>query len=300
MREYGQVQCSFWADSDIQSLSDQGKLLAAYLLTGPHSNGIGCYRLPYGYVQADFGWDAETVSKGFAELFEIGFCKRCESTDFVLIPKFIKWNPVANPNVAKSRQKEFEAIPKKASIYNELSHCLLAFGNHWANGFETLLKGYAEQDPDPTRNQTRPGKDPTRKNAPHDQSRAAAATPPDPIVESIPLNDSSEHGITQSQLAEYARLYPAVDVVQQLRHMRGWCDANPAKRKTRRGVANFITRWLAREQDRGRGPPEARHGANGARSQFPDGTRGQAYSRNQAAAEQATRELQEEFARERH
>lgn len=150
MREYGQIQCSFWSDTDIQALSDQAKLLAAYLLTGPHSNGIGCYRLPDGYVQADFGWTSETVSKGFAELFQIGFCKRCERTDFVLIPKFLKWNPVANANVAKARQKEYESVSKKSSIYNELSASLLRFGNHWANPFETLLKGLAKQDPNQT------------------------------------------------------------------------------------------------------------------------------------------------------
>lgn len=147
MREYGQIQCSFWSDPDVQALSDVAKLLAAYLMTGPHSNGIGCYRLPDGYIQADLGWDSKTVSKGFAELFRIGFAKRCEATFFVLIPKFLKWNPISNGNVAKAREKEFEAITKKASIYAELCSSMLVYGNHWANGFETLLEGYAKQEP---------------------------------------------------------------------------------------------------------------------------------------------------------
>ena len=46
-------------------------------------------------------------------------------------------------------------------------------------------------------------------------------------------------------------MYPAVDVIQQLRNMRGWLDANPAKRKTKRGINAFIVRWLAKEQDKG-------------------------------------------------
>lgn len=33
--------------------------------------------------------------------------------------------------------------------------------------------------------------------------------------------------------------------------MRGWLDANQAKRKTKRGVNAFIVRWLAKEQDKG-------------------------------------------------
>ena len=47
-------------------------------------------------------------------------------------------------------------------------------------------------------------------------------------------------------------LYPAVDVMQELRKMKGWCDSNPAKRKTRRGIKRFINNWLSRQQDEGR------------------------------------------------
>ena len=52
MREYGQVQSAFWQSIDVQSWSDEGKLLALYLLTGPHANGIGCFRLPSGEVES--------------------------------------------------------------------------------------------------------------------------------------------------------------------------------------------------------------------------------------------------------
>ena len=34
--------------------------------------------------------------------------------------------------------------------------------------------------------------------------------------------------------------------------MQAWSDANPSKRKTKRGVERFIVNWLSREQDRGR------------------------------------------------
>ena len=147
MREYGQVQVSFWSNPDNVGLSDQGKLLAVYLLTGPHSNGLGCYRLPDGYVVADLGWNEKTVSKGFQELFRIGFCERCETTKYVLIPNFLKWNPVANQNVAKARESEFNRIPKNTSVFSSLCSSLKRFGNHWSNGFETVLKRYAKQEP---------------------------------------------------------------------------------------------------------------------------------------------------------
>ena len=76
----------------------------------------------------------------------------------------------------------------------------------------------------------------------------AASTPP---AISLPLNDGTGYSVSVEQCQEWAGLYPAVDVIQQLRNMRGWLDANPAKRKTKRGINAFIVRWLAKEQDKG-------------------------------------------------
>ena len=70
-----------------------------------------------------------------------------------------------------------------------------------------------------------------------------------PIVE-LPLNDNTSYCVTREEAGEYAALYPAVDVQQELRNMRGWCLANPARRKTKSGVKKFINGWLSREQDR--------------------------------------------------
>lgn len=72
-------------------------------------------------------------------------------------------------------------------------------------------------------------------------------------VFSLPLNDGSEHDIYDNDLKDWEELYPAVDVQQQLRNMKGWLVANPNKRKTKRGINKFINSWLAKEQDRGGG-----------------------------------------------
>ena len=74
---------------------------------------------------------------------------------------------------------------------------------------------------------------------------------PEAPVELLPLNDGSAWRPTMSQYEEYRRLYPAVDVDQEFRNMRGWCISNPAKRKTRNGIRRFVTNWLSREQNRG-------------------------------------------------
>ena len=72
-----------------------------------------------------------------------------------------------------------------------------------------------------------------------------------PLITLI-LNDKSEYGITVDQVDEWSLLYPAVDVMQELRKMKGWCVANIENRKTRRGVLRFVNSWLSKSQDSSR------------------------------------------------
>ena len=78
-----------------------------------------------------------------------------------------------------------------------------------------------------------------------------ATTPQSDVVLTIPLVDKTEFEVTNDDVALWQDAYPAVDVIGELKRMRVWCFDNPAKRKTRRGVRSFISRWLSREQDRG-------------------------------------------------
>lgn len=72
----------------------------------------------------------------------------------------------------------------------------------------------------------------------------------EPPVIGLLTNTGGVYGITQQQVEEWKALYPSVDVMQQLRAMKGWLDANPRKRKTKGGMKAFVNRWLAKEQDK--------------------------------------------------
>lgn len=65
------------------------------------------------------------------------------------------------------------------------------------------------------------------------------------------LNDNTQYPVYRGAVQEWAELYPAVDVIQQLRSMKGWLDSNPRKRKTKSGITRFINNWLAKEQNKG-------------------------------------------------
>jgi hypothetical protein len=76
------------------------------------------------------------------------------------------------------------------------------------------------------------------------------SSPPPAAV--LPLVDGTDFEISVETVAELSGLYPAVDVAQQLRSMRGWLLANPKNRKTKAGIMRFVNSWLSREQNSAR------------------------------------------------
>lgn len=85
---------------------------------------------------------------------------------------------------------------------------------------------------------------------PTDVCAELPSSPPPAAV--LPLVDGSDFPIAQETVDELSGLYPAVDVDQQLRNMRGWLLANPKNRKTKAGIMRFVNSWLSREQNQAR------------------------------------------------
>lgn len=76
----------------------------------------------------------------------------------------------------------------------------------------------------------------------------------DPVMLEFPLNDKTKYCLRQSQIDQFAELYPAVDIMGQLRACLGWNLANEGRRKTRKGILKHINTWLAEKQDKVRQP----------------------------------------------
>lgn len=85
---------------------------------------------------------------------------------------------------------------------------------------------------------------------PTDVCAELPSSPPPAAV--LPLVDGSDFPIAQKTVDELSGLYPAVDIDQQLRNMRGWLLANPKNRKTKAGIMRFVNSWLSREQKQAR------------------------------------------------
>ena len=108
---YIRVATKFWQDEKVKALSDDSKLLYLYVLTSPHSNMAGYYVLPKPYVAYDLNWLPERLDKAFDKLLHHGLIKYCKQSDVVLIPNFLKYNPMQNQNQAKGAARRVAELP---------------------------------------------------------------------------------------------------------------------------------------------------------------------------------------------
>lgn len=81
----------------------------------------------------------------------------------------------------------------------------------------------------------------------------------EPPVISLILNTGEMFGVYEEDIKRWAALYPALDIMQELRKMCGWLESNPKNRKTKAGIKKFINAWLSRAQDKA---PKMQHQDN--------------------------------------
>lgn len=76
-------------------------------------------------------------------------------------------------------------------------------------------------------------------------------------TEPLPLTNGKDWRPTEEDFEEMRRLYPAVDIYQEFRNMKGWISSNPNRKKTEKGIKRFVNNWLSRNQNRGQTKPAA-------------------------------------------
>lgn len=263
MRDYGKVSPQFWTGATGKALKAAGPdavVVALYLMTSPHANMIGLYYMPILYIAHETGLGMEGATKGLASAIEAGFCSYDDASEYVFVHTMARFQIGDQLDVKDKRCK---------GIGNELAKCPKgALQSHfraiYSEAFNLQDTSPSEAPPKPLRSQEQeqeqeqekkknscaapPSPAPAESDAP---SKPEPEKPSSPVFIAIPLNSGEEYPITESDVTEFRDLYPAVDVPQALRNIRGWALANPAKRKTRAGVRRFVNAWLAKDQDKG-------------------------------------------------
>lgn len=65
-------------------------------------------------------------------------------------------------------------------------------------------------------------------------------------------SSATEWALSETQVVEWVRLFPGLDVRGECRKALAWSLASPTRRKTSRGMGKFLVGWLSRAVDHGR------------------------------------------------
>lgn len=118
MRDFVKLSPTFWTGRTGRALREahpSAQLLALYLISSPHVNYIGIYRLPLTYIAADLGWTIEHVHDIFENVKWSGFAEYDRVSEIVWITEAAKWQIGDELKTGDKRigavQREFESLP---------------------------------------------------------------------------------------------------------------------------------------------------------------------------------------------
>ena len=211
-------------------------------LQADYRTGVWTGSAPRLAATAPRGATLRDIQRALNRLAEIGFIRVFHTRGArgnyrVLIHKF----EVETPALKGKRLNAFKSENWREPVYESCAE----------DGTEvpqTTRCGDAESEAEDAPYKEVRIKNEKKKTSCADASGSAQAPASSPI--GIPLNDGREYVAPEAMIAEWTRLYPSVDVLQQLRSMRGWCLSHTARRKTRGGVERFANNWLSNEQDK--------------------------------------------------
>jgi|SRR5581483_559642 len=133
-----------------------------------------------------------------------------------------------------------------------------------------------------------PEPEPVPEPEPEKKAKSCAETSSAPALDgdgaplTLPMVTGVEWVVAAADCLEWAKAYPAVNVLTELLRMRVWLTANPRNRKTPGGMRRFVANWLGRAQN------SAPVGGLNATSSFARGNQARAAANDDAATRAAS------------
>ncbi|OBS07912.1 hypothetical protein [Acidihalobacter prosperus] len=104
-------------------LSQDARLLGAYLATGPHTDRLNAPRVPPWYAIGDLGLDENRYREALSELISAGLVRYCPQTHRNHLVGMLR--RAANPNVATGRMRLWRDLPVSSVVRGSLALELL-------------------------------------------------------------------------------------------------------------------------------------------------------------------------------
>lgn len=232
MAIYRNVHITFWTDSKVvDDFTPEDRYFYIYLLTNPHTNLCGCYEISLKQMSDELGYNKESIIKLIDRFNKIHkMIDYDNNTKELIVYNWHKYNWTKSPKFEKALEKEIQKV--KSPKFRAILEGILC-------GSDTVSIPY-QYGSDTTVPATVPVTDTVTVMDGGEKKSKSVIT--------IILNSGEEYPIYNNDIDKWKSLYPGVDILQELRKMSGWSDANITKRKTKREILPFINRWLAEEQ----------------------------------------------------
>jgi hypothetical protein len=141
---YQKIESRIWNDERFIKLSPLQQRLFLYVLTCPHGNLIGLFVLKKGYIIEDLKVLPKDLERDLQAVLKTGMIEYDSALSLVWIKKFLKHNPLTNPNQKKAVPRILADLPK--------SHLIQRFVKLNESSLEGLTKDFEtpfEENPKP-------------------------------------------------------------------------------------------------------------------------------------------------------
>jgi hypothetical protein len=108
---HSRVFSLFWKRGKDRGWDDATKLLASYLLTGPHRRSEGIYSLPLYVAAGDLGWTEKKVREHMQVLTETMFALYDETAEVVLLLNALEHEPPTGVKQLTAAVKQMRGVP---------------------------------------------------------------------------------------------------------------------------------------------------------------------------------------------
>lgn len=119
MAIFRKINVNFWEDEKVvDDFTPEDRFFMLYLMTNPHTNQIGCYKITIKQMEFETGYNKETIEKllnRFEKIHKV--IKYSNETKEILILNWYKYNWSNSPKIIACMDKEFKTIKNKGFRY---------------------------------------------------------------------------------------------------------------------------------------------------------------------------------------
>lgn len=124
---YQLVRNRMWSDPRYRAMSEDARHAALYVLTCPHRNTEGLFRLPLPLAAYDLQWATSRTVQAFDELTAAGWIVVDPTTDLVWIVDAVADDPPKGPKRTKGAVNKLSDTPVSVLRGRYVAHCRAVF-----------------------------------------------------------------------------------------------------------------------------------------------------------------------------